>query len=114
MAVIPTSKLVDAAIAEAKTLPALHEKLQAVDPALAAQLESKPLAYSRTPPAIVLAFGLAWLSSRYGLNLDANLDALIAGAVVLVVSYAMRWITSKPIAGLIRSPAAAAADVAAH
>ena len=99
---------VNAAIADAKDLPGLIAGVSAINPALATQLESKPLLASRTPWGTVAAGVVAWLSSRYGLGFDETTCSLIAGGGVLLGSYAMRYVTKQPVAGIVTSPVAPA------
>ena len=88
---------VDSAVAAAQSLPDLVGKLETVAPALAEQLTSKPLLASRTPWGTLLGAGVAWASARYGLGLDPNATALVAGMGVLAGSYAMRYVTRRPV-----------------
>ncbi len=89
-----------AAVREAKDLPDLIRKLEAVNPALAAQFVGKSLAASRTPWGTLLLPVVAYLAARYGLGWTPDIDALVAGVAVLVGSYAMRFMTSTPITSL--------------
>lgn len=97
--------VVNAAITAARDLPSLIANLQRVSPALAQQLESKPLLASRTPWGTLAAAAVGWVAARYGLQLDATTDALIAGAALLAGSYLMRLATNRPVAGIIATPA---------
>lgn len=95
---------VGAAIAQARNLPADLARLERINPALAEQLESKPLLASRTPWGTLAAAAVGWASARFGLGLDAHATDLVAGAALVGGSYAMRAITSRPIAGILRGP----------
>jgi len=106
MAII-TNPAVDNAVASATSLPDLAKQLAAVDPALAAQLETKPLAASRTPWGTLAVAIVAYVASRYGLHLDEATTGVIAGVAVLAGSYAMRLATSRRIAGVFAAPAVA-------
>ncbi len=101
MPALSATPLVNAVIARARSLP---ELIASLPPGLAQQLISKPLLASRSPPAVLLATGLAWVSTRYGLGWDDNTDALIAGTVLLGVAYLMRRLTKQPIAGVVSTP----------
>ena len=104
MPTITATAAVNEAIAAAKSLP---ELIAIAPPELATQLETKPLLYSKSPPAVALALILSWASTKYALGWDANTCALISGLVAMAAAYAMRAITSKPIAGIVSSPATA-------
>ena len=101
MAILSATTAVNDAVAGAKSLPGLISNLQALDPALATQLEAKPLLFSKTPWGTLAAGLIGWASARYGLGLDANTTALIAGLCVLAGSYAMRAVTKQPTSGLV-------------
>lgn len=88
---------VDSAVAAAQNLPDLVANLEAVDPTLAEQLTAKPLLASRTPWGTLLCAVVAWVSARYGIGLDPNATALVAGMGVLAGSYAMRYVTRRPV-----------------
>src|SRR5581483_899173 len=91
--------VVNAAVADAKSLPELVTKLNTVDPALAQSIEGKALVASRTPWGVVIGFGVAWAASKYGLGWDADLCALVSGVAVLAAGYVMRLVTAGPIRG---------------
>lgn len=93
---------VDQAIAEAKDLPTLVAGLSAVDPGLARQFQGKALLESRTPLGTLLVTGVTYLAAKYALGWDQATDELVAGLALLVVSYAIRLVTSAPIAGLFK------------
>ena len=108
MTAIPAfgTKAENAAVREAKDLPDLLRRLEAVNPALAAQLVGKSLAASRTPWGTLLLPVVAYLAARYGLGWTPDIDALVAGVAVLIGSYAMRCVTSTPITSLFHRPRA--------
>lgn len=95
------------AIAAAQDVPTLIKGLQAANPALAEQLTGKPLLASRTPWGTLAVAGVSWLASRYGLGWDDTTCAVVAGAGVLAGAYAMRAITTSPIAGWFAAKPAA-------
>ena len=90
----------DLAVRDARTLPELVDKLQVVNPTLAAALVGKSLAASRTPWGTLLLPVVAYVAARFGLGWTPDVDALVAGVAVLIGSYAMRVVTSAPITGL--------------
>ena len=94
------SPAVSDAVAAAKDLPDLVNKLQAADPALAQQIEGKALAASTTPIGTFLVPAVVWLASHYGLGWDATTCSWIAGGLVLIGTYVMRYVTTSPIAGI--------------
>ena len=100
------------AVAAAKDLPDLVNKLQVVDPALAQQIEGKALAASTTPIGTFLVPALVWLAARYGLGWDATMCSWIAGGLVLIGTYVMRYITTSPIAGIFSKAATPAQQAA--
>lgn len=97
-----TKKMTDRAVAVSQDMKGLMENLRLANPALAESMTAKPLMASKTPWGTLAAGGIAWLSSRYGLGLDAEMCALLSGIAVLAGSYAMRYITTSPIAGVIK------------
>ena len=96
----PAPTVRDQVIADAKSLPDLIAKAQANDPALAAQLTGKSLLASKSPIGTLAAGVVTWLAGRYGLGWDDMTCNLVAGAAVLIGGYAMRYVTSGPIAGI--------------
>ena len=109
MPVLTATAAVNEAIATAKSLPNLIANLYALDPALATQLETKPLLASRTPWGTLAAGMVGWISSRYGFGFDETTCSLIAGLAVLLGSYAMRSVTKQPVAGILATPTSVAA-----
>lgn len=109
-----TTPTVNAAISAAKDLPDLVNRLQVADPGLATQLEGKALATSKTPIGTFLIPALVWVSARYGLGWDATLCSEIAGALVLIGTYVMRYVTTSPIAGLFSKAATPVEQVLAQ
>ena len=89
-------------------MPSLIANLQAIDPELAKQLETKPLIASRTPWGVALASLIGMAAAHYGIGLDTDTDALLAGGLVLLFtlagSYAMRLVTKQPVSGVITTP----------
>lgn len=96
----PAPTVRDQVVADAKSLPDLIAKAQAVDPALAAQLTAKPLLASKSPIGTLIAGVVAWLAGRYGLGWDQSTCDLVAGCAVLLGGYGMRYVTASPIAGI--------------
>lgn len=94
--------------------PAALETVRAVaaiDPGLA----PKALIASKSGPGVIIATGLAFFGTKWGLTCTSAVAAtancwtaddisMASGLVAIIVSglsaYAMRWITSAPIAGL--------------
>lgn len=94
----------DRAIADAKDLPSLINNVSAVDPALASQLTGKALLASKTPWGTIAGGVVGWLVSHYGLGWDQATCDVVAGACVLLASYAMRYVTAAPITGVVSAP----------
>lgn len=88
---------VNAAVNGARDLPDLVNKLSAVDPALAQQITGKALIASKSVYGTVIAAGLTWAVTKYGLNWDANLVDAVSGVVVLVASAVLRKFSTVPI-----------------
>lgn len=80
-------------------LPDIIKEVETIDPALA----PKALLASRTPWGTLAVTALGWLLAKYGLHWDSNVVDLVAGGSVLLGSFGMRYITSAPIKGLIKS-----------
>ena len=108
MTTISATPAVNFAVAEAKSLPMLITNLEAIDPDLVKQLETKPLIASRTPWGVALASLIGMAAAHYGIGLDTNIDALLSGALVLLFtlagSYLMRRVTKQPVAGIVATP----------
>lgn len=105
MPTLTDTPIVNAAISQARNLPALISNLRQADPALAVQLESKPLLFAKSPPAVLLATGIAWASARYGMGWDETTCSLVSGVILTLVAYGMRYITKQPTVGIITTPA---------
>lgn len=99
---ITATAAVNEAVNGARSLPDLVRRLETLDPAAASQLTGKLLLQSKSPPAILIATGIVWVSTKYGLGWDADFAALVSGAVLAGVAYAMRYVTSHPIAGIFK------------
>ena len=98
----PTTR--DTLVRDARSVPDLIAKAKTVDPALAEQLTGKALFTSKSPPGIAIAAVIAWASTKYGFGWDeATVDMLTLVSGV-VAAYAMRAITSAPIASLFSKP----------
>jgi hypothetical protein len=93
--------IVNEAIAGARDLPGLLARLP---PGMTAQLETKPLAYALSPPAVFLATLLTWVSTKYAIGWDANTCAMFAGAICLAAAYVCRLFTNKAIVGVVVTP----------
>ncbi len=100
-----TTPTVNSTVLSAKNLPDLVNKLQEVDPQLAEQLEGKALVSSKTPIGTFLVPAVVWVAAHYGLGWDVTICTYVAGALVLVGTYVMRYITTSPIAGLFHKGA---------
>ncbi|MDB5405410.1 MAG: hypothetical protein JWL84_322 [Rhodospirillales bacterium] len=100
---ISTTVAVDDAVAAAKSLPDLVNKVSVADPSLALALQSKALIASKTPWGTLLATGAAYLSAKYGLGWSESFCELIALGGMLVGSYAMRAISPGRISGLFKT-----------
>lgn len=103
---ISTAPIRDQIVADAKSLPDLITKAQAYDPALAKQLVAKPLIASKTFWGVTITTLLTPIVARYGLGWDQNTVELVSGAVVVLVTAIMRYITASPISGVVSTPKA--------
>jgi hypothetical protein len=88
---------------DAQAVPALVTELAALDPTLVAPVQAKALVASKTPIGVVVAYALSWGVAKYGLGWDADTTSLVAGLVVLIASYGMRYITNAPISGFFKA-----------
>jgi hypothetical protein len=86
-------------VKDAQSLPALVAGLKTIEPDLAAQIEGKALASSKTPWVTLLGAAVAWISTKYGFGWDDTTDSFVTGAVLLIVSYIMRALSNVPITG---------------
>jgi len=102
--ILTPTPIINTAIAQARSLPGLIANLQHINPDLVAQLETKPLLASRTVWGTLLAWGIGWLTTRYGLDWPTETCGLVAGACMWAASIALRWITKGPVAGIVRTP----------
>ena len=108
MTTLSATPAINFAVAEAKSLPMLIANLEAVDPDLVKQLETKPLIASRTPWGVAFASLIGMAAAHYGIGLDTSTDALLSGGLVLLFtlagSYVMRRVTKQPVAGIVATP----------
>jgi len=97
-------------IADAKSLPDLIRKAQAVDPDLASMFTGKALLASKSVWGNAIALVVSWVVTRYGLGWDANTSAMVTGAIVMVATLIFRALTGQPITGIFTAaPASTAA-----
>jgi hypothetical protein len=100
---ITVSNATNAAVKAAQDVPDLLNKLNAVDPGLAQQLNGKGLLASRTAWGAVLVPVITYLAGKYfGWSSDTTLDVL--GVLMAVGGVAARLVTKAPIAGLLTPP----------
>ena len=104
MSSIEAAVVRDEIIRQASSAEDLLHKAQASDPELVKQLTSKPLLASKTIWGTLIALVLSYLVTRFGLGLDADLQALISGCIVMAANAALRAITAGPIKGIIATP----------
>ena len=90
-----TPNLTNDAIAAAKDLPSLYANLKAADPALAAQLVGGATSGTATPLGSVIAAGVVWVSSRYGLGWDESFCAVLSAAAVALGGYIAHALQSR-------------------
>lgn len=79
-------------------IPVAESVAEAIDPGIT----GKALIASKTPWGVLAAYGIAFLGAHFGLGLDADTTGVVAGAAVLVGSYAMRYITTDTITGIFK------------
>ena len=77
----PESDTRNADIAQARDLPALIEKAEAVDPKLAESLTSKGLPASKSTWGPVASLAISWVVTKYALGWDSNTCELVSGAM---------------------------------
>ncbi len=95
---------VNTVLASSRTWPEKLAELRKISPAMAEQFDGKLLIYAKSPPAVLLAYVLSWVVARYGIGWSPEFTTWVAGAVITVVAYGMRYITRAPIAGVLRKP----------
>lgn len=105
MADKPNPKLVDSAVAHAKSLPELIRYFQTVAPDLATAMNGKALIASKSPWGVLLSTGATWAVTHYGLGWDQDTTAMASGGVLMAASYVMRYISSGRITGIIKPTA---------
>lgn len=93
----------DRAVSDARDLPSLVNNLSAVNPDLAQQFTGKLLLASRSAPGPFVTGALTWLVAHYALGWSPEFTSMVAGGVVLLAGYALRYITSAPISGVVRA-----------
>jgi hypothetical protein len=91
----------DQIIADAKSLPDLISKAQALDPDLAKQLTGKALLASKSIWGNAVALVVGWAVTRYAIGWDQDTCALATGVVTMGVTVAARWVTTQPISGVL-------------
>lgn len=96
----PMAAAVNNAVAAAKDLPELIDKVSAVDPGLAKVMTGQALVASKTPWGTLLAAAVAWGAAKYGLNWSPEVCDLVAGAGVLAGAYLMRYISPGRVTGV--------------
>lgn len=94
--------LMNQIVKDAQDLPSLLQRLSEVDPELTQRLEGKALSSSKTPWVTLIATGVAWVSTKYGLGWDETTDNIITGAVLVGVAYLMRAISPAPITSVFK------------
>lgn len=94
--------MTDKIVADAKSLPDLIAKAQQADPELAQQLTGKALLASKTVWGVPLTMIVSAVVTRYGLGWDASTCGIVSGALVMVATVALRWVTSSPISGIFK------------
>lgn len=97
---ITATPAVNAAVLTATSLPDLVNKLNTIDPALGDQITGKALIASKTPWGVLAAYGVAYISTRYGLGWSETTTNLVAGGFVLIASFGMRYVSNHPITSL--------------
>jgi len=93
MSSIEAAVVRDEIIRQASSAEDLLHKAQASDPELVKQLTSKPLLASKTIWGTLIALVLSYLVTRFGLGLDADLQALISGCIVMAANAANATLT---------------------
>lgn len=102
MADNPSPRLVDSAVAHARSLPELISYFQSVAPDLATSLNGKALIASKTPWGVLVGAGATWAVAHYGLGWDQETTTLVSGVAIVVASYIMRYISSARITGIVK------------
>jgi hypothetical protein len=66
-------------------------------------ITGQALLASKSPWGTLISAVIAWAVARYGFNLDQVSCNLLAGAAVVLGSYAMRLIEKRPITGIFHA-----------
>ena len=105
------ASIVNQVIAGAKDGPTLLAGLQTVDPALVTALTTNGKALGLNPIGGIIAAGVAWLVTKYGLGWSPDVQTIVVGLIGLAGSEAVRVFKSSPFDGLLAksAPAKAAA-----
>lgn len=109
---IVTTAAVDNAVASARSLPDLVNKVAIIDPSLADALSSKALIASKTPWGTLAGGIIMWGAAKFALGWSPEFCTLVGGAGVLIASYAMRTISSSRIGGVFSARPAASTSSA--
>lgn len=97
----PSPATRDMIIGEARNLPELMALAHVNDPKLAESLTERPLLYSKSvwaPPVVAL---ITVVAARWGLDLDGQTTAILAGALVWAATVAIRVVTRSPIGSIL-------------
>jgi len=73
-----------------------------VDPDLAEALKGKPLILSKTPWGVIVCYILGLALGHFGIEMSDAGTQVLAGVFVLIGSYAMRYITTARINGIVK------------
>lgn len=94
----------DKLIADADNLPDLIARAQTIDPELFDRLNGKAMAASATAPGVFAVWLVTTLATNLGTNWTAATDQEIAGALVLLVGYAMHWLRNRSLLTTVAAP----------
>ena len=117
----PGVKATNAAISLARNAPELLAGLQAVNPAVAAQLTGTVATYSRSASAPLVGAAVGWIAAHFGLMCSAaaaancwtadtvtTVTALCVAAGTSLSALGMHWLSKAPTRALV-APAPPAA-----
>lgn len=107
-----TTTLTDRIIADAKSLPDLIARASVADPALAQKWTGTALIASKTVWGNAATLVISYVVTKYGLDYDDQTVALVSGVLVMISTAALRYVTERPVTGILTAATPAEAIAA--
>jgi hypothetical protein len=92
----------DHSVAKSMSVEDLIGTWERIAPDLAEALKGKPLIESKTPWGVMACYIIGVLLGDYGLSLSEAGTQILAGVLVLIGSFVMRYISTARINGIVR------------